>query len=98
MRPTLREPLPVRLTSVLGGLAAAAVWMAGFGALAADLREYAMWTLAAGGTAWLAALALTRHGNRGVAAGVAVALTIGWSATALAVAVTWVRTGAWPLW
>jgi hypothetical protein len=98
MRPTLREPFPVRLMAVMAGLTAAAVWLAGFGALAANLREYTWWTLAAGGTAWLAALALSRHGDRGVAAGIAVALTIGWSATALAVAVTWVRTGAWPLW
>jgi hypothetical protein len=98
MRPTLREPLPVRLTGVFGGLAATALWLAGFGALASNLREYAGWTLAAGSTAFLASLALTRHGDRGAAAGVAVALTIGWSATALAVAITWVRTGTWPLW
>lgn len=98
MRPSLREPFPVRLTGVMAGLSATALWLAGFGALADTLREYAYWTLAAGGTALLGALALTRHGDRGVAAGIAVALTIGWSATALAVAVTWVRTGTWPLW
>jgi len=98
MRPTLREPFPVRLTGVFAGLAGAAVWLAGFGALAGNLREYAWWTLSAGGTAWLAALALSRHGDRGVATGVALALTIGWSGTALAVVVTWVRTGTWPLW
>jgi len=98
MRPTLREPYPVRLTGVLAGLAATAAWLAGFGALAVNLREYAGWILASGCTAWLAAMALSRHGDRGVAAGVAVALTIGWSGTALAVAITWVRTGTWPLW
>jgi hypothetical protein len=98
MRPTLRELYPVRPAAVFAGMAATAIWLAGFGSLAVSLREYAWWTLAAGGTAWLAALALSRHGNRGVAAGVAVALTIGWSGTALALAVTWVRTGSWPLW
>jgi hypothetical protein len=98
VRPTLREPFPVRVTGVTAGLSVTAVWLAGFGALAGTLREYAYWTLAAGVTAWLGALALTRHGDRGVAAGIAVALTIGWSATALAVAVTWVHTGTWPLW
>jgi hypothetical protein len=98
VRPTLRELYPVRPTAVFAGMAATAIWLAGFGSLAVNLREYAWWTLAAGGTAWLAALALSRHGSRGVAAGVAVALTIGWSGTALALAVTWVRTGSWPLW
>lgn len=98
MRPTLRELYPVRLTGVLAGLSATAVWLAGFGALAATLREYAWWMLASGCTAVLAALALLRHGDRGVATGVALALTIGWSGTALALIITWVRTGAWPMW
>jgi hypothetical protein len=98
MRPTLRELHPVRLTGVLAGSAATALWLAGFGALAVNLREYAWWMLASGSAALLAALALGRHGDRGAATGVALALTIGWSATALALAVTWVRTGSWPMW
>ncbi|MCP2326192.1 hypothetical protein HDA40_004699 [Hamadaea flava] len=98
MRPTLREPYPVRVPAVLAGLAGAGAWLAGFGTLAADLAGYAWWTLGAGAAAWLAALALLRHGDRGVAAGIAVALAIGWSSTAVALGVTWVQTGTWPLW
>jgi hypothetical protein len=98
MRPTLRELYPVRPSGVLAGLAATALWLAGFGALAGNLGQYAWWMLGSGGMALLAAVALTRHGNRGIAAGVALALTIGWSATTLALAVTWVRTGTWPMW
>jgi hypothetical protein len=98
MRPTLREPLPVRLPSVLAGLVATGAWLAGFGALGADLASYAWWMLAAGGVAWLAAMALCRHGDRGAAAGIAVGLSIGWSSTVLALAITWTRTGTWPMW
>ncbi|NUT23571.1 MAG: hypothetical protein HOV77_30770 [Hamadaea sp.] len=98
MRPTMREPFPVRVPAVLAGLAGAGAWLAGFGALAVDLAGYALWMLVAGAAAWLAALALCRHGDRGVAAGIAVALAIGWSSTALALAVTWAQTGTWPLW
>ncbi|WP_027342011.1 hypothetical protein [Hamadaea tsunoensis] len=98
MRPTLREPHPVRPTAVMAGLVATAVWLAGFGALAADLVAYAWWMLAAGAFAWAAAFALARHGDRGVAAGIAVALAIGWSSTALALVLTWAQMGTWPLW
>jgi hypothetical protein len=98
MRPTLREPYPVRLPAVFAGLTAAGAWLAGFAALAADLAGYAWWMLVAGSAAWIAAMALCRHGDRGVAAGIAVALAIGWSSTILALWVTWVQTGAWPLW
>jgi hypothetical protein len=98
MRPTLRELHPVRPIGVLAGWAATAVWLAVFGALAANLTEYAWWMFASGGTALLGALALGRHGDRGVAMGVALALTIGWSATALALTVVWIRTGTWPMW
>jgi hypothetical protein len=98
MRPTLREPYPVRVPAVLAGLAGGGAWLAGFGALATDLAGYARWILVSGAAAWLAALALLRHGDRGVAAGIAVALAIGWSGTALALAITWAQTGTWPMW
>jgi len=98
MRPTLREPYPVRLPAVFAGLAGAGAWLAAFAALAENLAGYAWWMLVAGAAAWIAAMALSRHGDRGVAAGIAVALAIGWSSTALALMVTWAETGAWPLW
>ncbi|NUT37232.1 MAG: hypothetical protein HOV79_29610 [Hamadaea sp.] len=98
MRPTLREPYPVRLPAVFAGLAGAGAWLAGFGALAQDLAGYAWWTLIAGLAALLAALALSRHGDRGVAAGIGVALAVAWSGVALALAITWAETGVWPLW
>jgi hypothetical protein len=94
----MREPHPVRLVAVTAGLAGTVAWLAGFGALATNLGAYTGWVLAAGAVAWLGAIALSRRGDRGVAVGIAVALAIGWSSTALALAITWIRTGAWPLW
>lgn len=97
-RPVLREPLPVRSSAVLAGLIGAGVWLLIFGQLAADLAGYVWWTLAAGVSAWVAAVVLARYGDRGVAAGVSLAVAIGWSTTAVAVAATWANSGEWPLW
>ena len=54
--------------------------------------------MAAGGGAWLAALALARYGDRGVAVGVAAATGLAWAVAGGAVAVHWGFTGDWPLW
>jgi hypothetical protein len=52
----------------------------------------------ADGVAWLAALALVRHGDRGAAVGVAAATGVGWAVAGGVVAVHWGVTGDWPLW
>jgi hypothetical protein len=83
---------------VAAGAATAAVWLALFGLLGRDLAGYAWWTILAGGVAWLAALALARFGDRGVATGVAIVTGGGWSIAAAAVAARWATGGDWPLW
>jgi hypothetical protein len=97
-RPTYREPHPVRTGAVAAGGGAAAVWLLFFGLLGRDVAGYGRWTLLAGLTAWGAALALARHGDRGVATGVAVVVAVGWSVCAVVLAVAWGLTGDWPLW
>ncbi|MEV4758857.1 hypothetical protein AB0J86_27690 [Micromonospora sp. NPDC049559] len=97
-RPTYREPHPVRNGPLAAGAAVTAVWLFFFGLLGADLRGYAWWTIFAGGVAWLVALGLGRLGDRGAAAGVAMATALGWSIAAIAVALRWSGGGDWPLW
>jgi hypothetical protein len=53
------------------------LWMLLFGLLAHSVRGYVWWTLAAGIGAWMAALVLARRGDRGIAAGVAMASGLG---------------------
>lgn len=88
----------MRLTRVLLGLAAGSLWLLLFGLVSSTPAGYAWWTLVAGGTAWGTALGLARHGDRGVAVGVALATTVGWSVAALVVALIWTLTSDWPLW
>ncbi|MFI0795280.1 hypothetical protein ACH4OY_21755 [Micromonospora rubida] len=97
-RPTWREPHPVTGAGVASGGALAAAWLALFGLLGRDVPGYAWWTVLAGGLAWLAALALVRLGDRGVATGVAIVTAGGWSVAAAVVAVRWATVGDWPLW
>jgi hypothetical protein len=97
-RPTYREPHPIAGSAVASGAGAAALWLLLFGLLGADLRGYAWWTALAGGLAWLVALALSRLGDRGVAAGIAMVTAVGWGIAATAVAVRWATGGDWPLW
>ncbi|WP_229400780.1 hypothetical protein [Micromonospora okii] len=97
-RPTWREPHPVTGAGVAAGGAAAAAWLVLFGLLGRDVPTYAWWTVLAGGVAWLAALALVRFGDRGVATGVAIVTGGGWSIAAAVVAVRWATGGDWPLW
>ncbi|MFD0595397.1 hypothetical protein ACFQZ4_26205 [Catellatospora coxensis] len=79
------------------GRAGGGVWLLSFGMFGATLGGYVAWTLLAGLLAWAAALALTRYGDRGVAAGVAAATGVAWTAAALSVVAEWIRRGAWPL-
>ncbi|MFG1799346.1 hypothetical protein ACGFI4_04110 [Micromonospora carbonacea] len=97
-RPTWREPHPVTGSAVASGAAVTAAWLVLFALLGRDVPGYAWWTVVAGGLAWAAALALARHGDRGVATGVAIVTAGGWSVAAAVVAVTWATTGDWPLW
>jgi hypothetical protein len=88
----------VRPVRVLAGTAAGGAWLALFTLLGNDLRGHVWWTVAAGVVAWATALALARYGDRGVAAGVVVAVAVGWAAAAGAVTLYWSVTGDWPLW
>jgi hypothetical protein len=97
-RPSWREPHPVSGGGVAAGGAAAAAWLLLFGLLGRGVPGYAWWTLLAGGLAWLAALALVRAGDRGVATGIAIVTAGGWSIAAAIVAVRWATSGDWPLW
>jgi hypothetical protein len=76
-RPIYREPVPARPGFVLLGAGAGALWMLLFGLLAHTARGYVWWALAAGAGAWIAAFVLARIGDRGVAAGVAMASGVG---------------------
>jgi hypothetical protein len=96
-RPAYREPHPVRPWAVLVGLCAGAGWLVLFALLGENARAHAWWTVAAGAVAWLAAVALARHGDRGVAVGVVVAVAVAWATLAGTVAWRWSVTGAWPL-
>jgi len=97
-RPTYREPHPVRGGALAAGAGATAAWLLFFGLLGRDLSGYAWWTVFAGAVAWLVALVLTRIGDRGAAAGIAMVTAVGWSIAAVAVAVGWTASGDWPLW
>jgi hypothetical protein len=96
-RPTLREPHPVRAGAVLCGALAGATWLLTFALLSVTLRGYLSWTLVAGALAWLAALMLSRRGDRGVAVGLAAATGVAWTVATLSVLAEWVRLGVWPL-
>ncbi|MEV1158716.1 hypothetical protein AB0J27_25315 [Micromonospora chokoriensis] len=97
-RPTYREPHPVTGGGVAAGGGAAAAWLLLFGLLGTDVASYAWWTVVAGLLAWLTSLVLVRHGDRGVATGVAIVTAGGWSIVAAVLAVRWATSGDWPLW
>jgi hypothetical protein len=96
-RPIYREVLPARPGSVLVGAAAATVWMMLFGFLAHSARAYAWWTIVAGLVAWAVSAVLVRAGDRGVAAGVALASGVGVAIAMSVVLVRWTG-GHWLLW
>ncbi|MFC7550980.1 hypothetical protein [Plantactinospora sp. GCM10030261] len=97
-RPTYREPHPVRGGAVAAGATLTAAWLLLVGLLGRQLAGYVWYTVLAGGIAWLAAWLLTRYGDRGAAAGIAIATGVGWSVATAAVAIRWAETGDWPLW
>ncbi|MGA5305349.1 hypothetical protein ACPCHT_35960 [Nucisporomicrobium flavum] len=97
-RPTYREAHRIRTAPLLSGAGAAALWFTLFGSLGRDLFGYAWWTLGAAVSAWIAAAVLTVLGDRGAAAGVALASGVGLSITAGVVGARWITTNDWPLW
>lgn len=97
-RPTYREPHPVRPGAIAVGALATACWLLLTGLLGQDLRGYALVTLAAGAVAWGVAVILAWIGDRGVATGIALAMSAGWSIATVAIATHWAATGGWPLW
>ncbi|MER7166375.1 hypothetical protein [Micromonospora sp. NPDC000207] len=97
-RPSYREPHQVTGSGVAAGGAMAAAWLVLFGLLGSDLAGYARWTSLACVLAWLAALLLVRFGDRGVATGIAIVTSGGWSIAGAVVALRWSGTGDWPLW
>ncbi|WFE22380.1 hypothetical protein O7621_03240 [Solwaraspora sp. WMMD937] len=97
-RPTYREPHPVRRGAVALGALATALWLLLTGLIGQDLRGYALSTLLCGALAWAVAILLARVGDRGVATGIALAMSAGWSITTVALATHWAATGDWPLW
>ncbi|MEV4693220.1 hypothetical protein AB0K27_19160 [Micromonospora echinospora] len=98
IRPSYREPYPVTGAGVAVGALVAFAWLLLFGLLGRNVAGYAWWTLLAGGLAWVAAAVLVRHGDRGIATGVAIVTAGGWSIAAAIVATRWAQTGDWPLW
>jgi len=96
-RPIHREPRPARPGPALLGTAAGLLWMLLFGLLAHTPRAYAWWTIAAGAAGWIAAFVLARSGDRGVAAGVAIASGLG-VAIAFSVVAVDLFHGRWLLW
>ena len=96
-RPVYREPAPVRGGPLAAGLGTAVLWMLLFGLLAHTARAYAWFTFGAGAAAWLAAFALGRFGDRGVAVGVAIGSALGVAIAGIAVTVQWAG-GHWVLW
>ena len=96
-RPIYREPVPARLGPVAAGTGIAALWLLLFGLLATTARGYAWLTFGSGAVAWLAALALARYGDRGVAVGVAIGTAVGVAIAGIVVTVAW-SSGHWLLW
>jgi hypothetical protein len=82
---------------VAAGAGAGALWMLLFGLVAGTVRGYSWWTISAAITGWLAALALARFGDRGVAVGVAITTGLG-AAIAGSVVFAHFIAGNWVLW
>lgn len=96
-RPEYREPHPVRSAAVWSGLGAGGLWFLLFGAVSWSARSYCWSTVIAGLLALLAALALARYGDRGVAVGVGVAIGLGVGIAGIVVLASYLG-GHWLLW
>jgi hypothetical protein len=96
-RPTYREPFPATQGAVMSGAGVGALWMLLFALVGRDVRSYCWWSIGAALAGWLAAAALARNGDRGVAAGVAMAVGFGLAVAVSVVVVRW-NGGHWVLW
>lgn len=96
-RPIYREPFPASSGAVLTGAGAGALWMLLFALIGQSVGSYCWWSIGAGLVAWIAAYVLARSGDRGVAAGVAMASGFGLAIAISVVTVRWAG-GHWVLW
>jgi hypothetical protein len=96
-RPAYREPYPVRAKALLAGLGAGALWFLMFGAVSWSARSYAWTAVVAGVLAALAAVVLTRFGDRGVAIGVTIATAVGLGVAGIVVT-AYAFGGTWLFW
>ncbi|WP_370467085.1 hypothetical protein, partial [Actinocatenispora comari] len=96
-RPYYREPHPIRARSVWAGIGSTVVWFGMFAAISWSARAYAWSTLGAAALALLAAIALLRYGDRGVAVGVAATAGCCLGIAGIVVVVS-AFTGHWLLW
>jgi hypothetical protein len=83
--------------AVLVGAGLTAAWLLVVGLFASSAESYIWLTLSAAAVAWGSATVLLRLGDRGVAAGSAIASAFGVAIAMGLVVHQWVTTG-WPLW
>lgn len=79
------------------GAGLTALWMTLVGLLAGTVRAYGWLTIVAAVLAWSASAVLARFGDRGAAAGAAVASGLGVAIAALVIIAHWAAKD-WPLW
>jgi hypothetical protein len=96
-RPRYREPLPVRPARVVLGMLVGAAWMALASSQVAKATFFCWSMFVAGIVAGSVAVLLSRIGDRGAAAGVAIAAALGVCVATLVVVVSWAH-GNWLLW
>ncbi len=82
---------------MFAGAGAAVAWLLILGRLATTVAGYLWLTIIAAVVAWLCALVLMRRGDRGAAAGVAMATGAGVAVAVGVVVYEWTTAG-WPLW
>jgi hypothetical protein len=97
VRPTYREAHPVRAGAIWAGGGVGAAWLLLIGLLGESAAQFVWLTVGGSVVALAAALGLARFGDRGVAAGVAIATAVGLAVAMGLVVQRWVTTG-WPLW
>lgn len=88
-RPTYREPHRVHPTAVIAGALTTLVWLVLWNTRGRGLDGYLITTGGAGVVAWAVALFLARHGDRGVAVGIALAVCFAWTIGLVALALRW---------
>jgi hypothetical protein len=82
---------------LFAGASMAAAWLLVAGLLATSAGAYVWLTVVASIVAWVCAVVLVQRGDRGAAAGVALATGLGLAIAAIVVIQRWTTSG-WPLW